>query len=497
MLARITAATVFLIAAQFLVSDADAQQAPPRSQPAASPPSTEAPPPTSRDDDIAGLREQLRALQADDEARALKADEELRALKAEVEAQSAARKDPPPPPPKPLGYEPVWPWILPSEGVSGYAYVQGQYETHQDSQDQLSANGTLLNKDRFSIRRARAALLGEWKYAALALELDANTTNGPQVDLRKAEASLQYRPDRSAPPIVMATLGLFDAPFGYELDESAKTRLFMERTTASQAFFPGEPDLGFRLAGAIGFFRWTMAAMNGQPLNTPYVYQDPSASKDVFFRFGVDTHPLSELQVAGGLSAINGEGFHAGSTASGSSLQWHDVNEDGVVEASELVGVPAQAATSSQLFRHWAVGADLRMNYKWWLGVTKIYGELVVAQNFDRGLYVADPIATGLDTRELGFYAAAVQEVTQWGAIGLRYDYYNPNSNAFDKRGGSLIPFSEAITTISPMAALLLPDRARLVVQYDGIKNAYARSALGVPTNLADNVVTVRLQVQL
>jgi hypothetical protein len=47
------------------------------------------------------------------------------------------------------------------------------------------------------------------------------------------------------------------------------------------------------------------------------------------------------------------------------------------------------------------------------------------------------------------------------------------------------------------MAALVLPDRARLVIQYDAIHNAYARNALGVPTNLQDNVLTLRFQVQL
>jgi hypothetical protein len=47
------------------------------------------------------------------------------------------------------------------------------------------------------------------------------------------------------------------------------------------------------------------------------------------------------------------------------------------------------------------------------------------------------------------------------------------------------------------MAALVLRDRARLVVQYDIIRNAYARTTTGVPTSLADNVFTVRLQVEL
>jgi hypothetical protein len=428
--------------------------------------------------------------------------EEVRALRVEVEAQKTKKPDEAvlmPPPEKPLGYETVWPWILPPEGISTYAYVQSQYETHQDSQSQLSASGTSLEKDRFSIRRARAALIGEWEFAAMVLELDANTTNGPQVDLRKAEASLQYRPDRKAPPIVMATIGLFDTPFGYELDESPRQRFFMERTTASQALFPGEPDLGFRLAGAASFFRWTLAAQNGVPLGqaSPYVEQDPTGTEDVYFRFGADTHPLSDLQVAGDVSAMRGVGFHPGSTPTGPSLEWQDIDQSGTVPLSSLVGVEAQSGTPSQNFTRWAVGADLRMSYRWWLGVTKIYGEFVVAQNLDRGLYVADPVASGIDTRELGFYGALVQEVTKWGAVGLRYDFYDPNSNAFDKRGGNLIPFSEAITTISPMAALVLPDRARLVIQYDAIHNAYARSALGVPANLQDNVLTLRFQVQL
>jgi hypothetical protein len=44
---------------------------------------------------------------------------------------------------------------------------------------------------------------------------------------------------------------------------------------------------------------------------------------------------------------------------------------------------------------------------------------------------------------------------------------------------------------------LQLPDRARLVFQYDYTRNNLARDALGIPTNLRSNAWTVRLQVQL
>jgi Phosphate-selective porin O and P len=429
--------------------------------------------------------------------------EEVRALRAEVESARkpapAEEKPPEAPPPRPLGYEGFWPWAVPAEGIHLGGYLQSQFETHQDSQDQLNQGGAVLNRDRVSIRRARVNLTGEWQYAAIALELDANTTNGPQVDLRKAEASLQYRPDRSKPAVLMATVGQFDTPFGYELVESPRTRWFLERSSLSRAFWPGEPDLGFRFAGALGFFRWTIATINGEPLgeSTPYSLQDPNAAKDVVVRLGVDVPAREDVQIAGGISAIRGKGFHAGTDATKSSVTWSDINGDGVIEPIELQPIIGRAATPSQSFDRWAVGADLRLNIHSWLGTTKIYGEFVVAENMDRALYPADPVSTGLDQRELGFYAGILQEITPYGVIGFRYDYYDPNSDVLDNRRGRLLPFSAAVTTYAPLIGVAIPDRARLLVEYDIIKDAFARDPTGVPADLKNNTWTLRLQVQL
>jgi hypothetical protein len=427
--------------------------------------------------------------------------DEVKALRAELETTKAS---PPPepkraPPTRPLGSEAFWPWVMPADGLSVGAYLQSQYESHQDSQDQLAQGGALLNKDRFLVRRARVSLLGDWEYAAIAVELDANTTSGPQVDLRKAEASLQYRPDRTKPPMIMATVGQFDTPFGYELVESPRTRWFMERSVASQAFWPGEPDLGVRLAGALEFFRWTIAAVNGEPLGekSAFALQDPNSAKDVIFRFGFDTLAREDFHVAGGISALRGRGFSPGTDATKSGLQWQDLNDDGVIENIELTPVPAGVATPSQNFDRWAVGADLRAQYKSAAGVTKLYGELLLGSNMDRNQYFANPILAKIDQRELGFYVGVTQDIGPYGLLGFRFDYYDPNSNAFDKRQGLLLPFSEAIKTASPLVGVQLPDRAKLVFQYDIVRNALARTALGVPTDLKSNVWTVRLQVQL
>jgi hypothetical protein len=202
-----------------------------------------------------------------------------------------------------------------------------------------------------------------------------------------------------------------------------------------------------------------------------------------------------DLHLAGDVSAIRGTGFAPGTVASSPQAQWSDANGAGAVQLIQFNALEAQTAKPSLPFDRWAAGADVRGDFRTPLGVTTVYAEFVLAANMDRGLYVANPTVTGADERELGWYVAITQDVTPWAEVGFRYDYYNPNLDSTDSRGGSVIPYSEAITTASPLVALHLPDRARLIFQYDAIKNALGRTIAGVPTNLADNVATLRLQV--
>jgi hypothetical protein len=380
------------------------------------------------------------------------------------------------------------------------AYLQSQYERHQDSEDQLRPGGVLMNRDRFVVRRGRVRLNGDWAYAGLFVEVDGNTVSGPRFGLLHAEASLHYFDDDSGVPLINFAVGLFDTPFGYELIESPRVRPFMERSTASRALFPTEPDVGARLNGGLGFFRWSVALLNGQPidLKLPYPGQSPIQAKDILFRAGIDTPAGPDLRIAGGVSVLNGKGFSPGQDAGKSIIQWRDINENGSIDGiTELEGSTGAAATPSQTFSHWALGADLELRYESALGATNFHGEIVAANNLDRGLYVADPILLGTNTRELGFAVALTQDITEYGIAGIRYDYYDPNSDALFKRQGQLFPYSLVVQTLSPVIALVLPGRARLLAEYDFIWNAFGRDSRGVPTRLKDDVLTVRLQVEL
>src|SRR5262249_27987176 len=117
--------------------------------------------------------------------------------------------------------------------------------------------------------------------------------------------------------------------------------------------------------------------------------------------------------------------------------------------------------------------------------------------NLDRGLFVANPTVGGKDTRELGYYILATQEITPYGAVGFRTDYYNPNADFLGYQSGKLIPASQRVRTYSPLVALMIPGKARLAFQYDFIRDYYGRDAGGLPNALATDAWPLRLQGEL
>jgi hypothetical protein len=384
-------------------------------------------------------------------------------------------------------------------GLRITGYVQADVAFRQSSEDQINTStGDPLNEDRFSIRRARLKTTLDRTYVAGVLEFDGNTVRGPTARIANAEASIKLplSVGEGAPPLLMATIGLFKIPFGFEIVESDRDRLFLERSTTERALFPGEYDLGARLQGGWRFLRYSLAAQNGEPIGErSFPSRDPNHQKDWVGRLGVDGGE-GPVSIAAGFSALYGTGLHKGAAATKPSIQWTDSNEDGVIDSNELRATPGRAAEPSINFPRHALGADLRIAVRaLGLGNTTAYGELYYARDLDRAILPADPTgavdAVGRSYRELGWYVALMQDLGDHATVGARYDYYNPDRDARDNQVGMVVPNDPSYSTLSLVAALRSPE-GRLIAQYDINRNHLGRAPSGLPTNLKDNAFTIR-----
>jgi hypothetical protein len=384
-------------------------------------------------------------------------------------------------------------------GVSLTGYLQSDLVFRQSSESQLNpTSGVPLNEDRFLIRRARLMLDMDRRYGEGGLELDANTVNGPVMRLLGARASIKL-PGRESgdAPLLMASIGSFRAPFGLEVLQSDVDRPFMERSTASRAFFPTEFDLGARLQGAWRFVRYAVAVMNGEPMGErSFPALDPNHQKDVLGRVGVNTGPSPTVSVAGGLSGLYGTGFSSGQLASKGAIGWVDNNGNGVLDASEVRGTAGTSASPSRNFERFALGADVHVAAALVPGwTTTIDAEFSWAKNLDRGIQPANPFVLSQDAREIGYYAALTQALGRHVLVGVRYDFYNPDRDRYVLTAGDKVPSNLDYSTWAFMAALVAPW-GRLMVQYDLNRNHLGLSNGGTPGNLADNAFTLRGEVR-
>ncbi len=403
---------------------------------------------------------------------------QIEALRVDLDAEKRAREHP-------------------AVRLSGFVQVDWIAHNQASVNEINDANGTLLNQDRVTLRRGHVRADAEQGAISGALEIDANTTDGPQVRPIDAEVSVAWpeRRDESLPSLV-ATAGLMRIPFGFEVQELDWVRPFLERATVLQALFPGEFDLGLRLKARYRFVDWALALMNGNPIGSKvFPDVDPVHQKDLVGRIGVDVAILPGVRLQAGVSAESGTGFHAGTPTTKDVITWQDANGDGVVQPNEITVIPGSAATPSQIFRRFALGGDVRLAIDVpVLGELALRCEVVRASNLDRGLEVADPVGAGHDLREVGWYIGATQEITPWAAIGGRYDRYNPDADESAQRGVAVVPVDRSYGTLA-ILGMLRRGPQRLLVEYDVNTNPLGISAGGAPSRLADNALTLRAQL--
>ena len=210
----------------------------------------------------------------------------------------------------------------------------------------------------------------------------------------------------------------------------------------------------------------------------------------------MDSTVAAKVHVSAGVSSLRGTGFHPGTSATKDVLFWRDQNEDGIVQLSEIQVIPGRAATPSQNFSRFAVGADSRISLAVpRLGNSVLFAEVVWASNLDRALMPADPIASGRDLREFGWLVGAGQEFTSWAAFGVRYDFYNPDVDAYRQTPTVIVPKDVSFGTWTFTLSFGGFARNRLTLEYQHNRNALGVASDGSPTTLAADTLILRGQM--
>jgi hypothetical protein len=365
----------------------------------------------------------------------------------------------------------------------------------QASVDELDpSTGAPLNEERVLIRRGRLRAEAHRDALSATLELDGNTLGGPTARIIGAQVGWAYTLDDQ--PLLVVTAGLFKIPFGVEVPASERDKAFLEPPSVSRALFPGNYDAGAMVQGRYGLARWSLAIMNGAPVDdAQWRGKDPTSSYDFVGRLGAEIAGPRGLRIEAGVSALSGTGLSPGTPPTKDGIQWVDDNQNGRVDPTEIQIVPGSPGEPSQPFARNALGADVQIH---WclraLGTGAGFFEGAIATNLDRGLVYADPVSASRDLRQLGFALGAVQNLGAHAQIGARYDRYDADRDAMDRAGVDLVNVHKIFSTLAVMASARWDD-ARFIVEYDHERNPFGRGDGGAPITRADDRVTLRAQV--
>jgi hypothetical protein len=389
------------------------------------------------------------------------------------------------------------------QSLSFTGYLQMQYQ-HAASQGISSYNGGDFQKNsdsRFMIRRGRFRLDYERRTAEgfyrynFALQFDG-TEKGVNIrDMfgRIYENKWNY---------FVATAGVFNRPFSYELNLSSSLRESPERGRMSQILMKTERDIGFMISfepqdksKKIYPLKVDAGFFNGQGLAGSGEFD---SFKDFITRASIrKTKIAKNLYLSGGISYLNG-GF-----ANGSEIFYRTAETPG----GDYVFVPDKSAQnigkkSPRIY----YGADIQLSWENSVGKTELRGEFISGtQSATYNTSVTPgipPVNKALDADSIfirnfnGAYFYLNQTFLKKHQIFLKYDWYDPNI----KIKGSEItasanfgPSDVRYDTFGAGYIFYLNDNLKFVLYYDHPLNEKS-GIKGLTADQTDDTYTFRVQ---
>ena len=378
--------------------------------------------------------------------------------------------------------------------VSGY--LQTQFQTAETAGQNPFAGGNFPAnvKQRFSVRRGR-----------LKANYDNDITQFViQTDITQAGVVVKDAYAQFTEPWLKTfalTGGIFNRPFGFEIEYSSSNRESPERSRLFQTLFPGERDLGAKLtitpqSKELSFLKLDLGLLNG----TGPTANDFDSHKDFIGHLTMQ-FPLPQH----GFALDIGGSTYLGGVREAGSVVYKNVGvlpngAKGFLKDSSTANIGAAADRNY-------FGVDAQLYYDLpILGGLTLRGEYITGKQTGTFSSTTSPTAQPSEIVMRNFngaYFYYIQNIGLSQQFVLKYDFYDPNTDAdvtnIGAPGSNFSTGDIKFSTLGIGWVYHWDANIKLIAYYDIVKNEKIHPLASgnlVPfrSDLKDNVLTLRVQ---
>lgn len=366
---------------------------------------------------------------------------------------------------------------------SGYFQSQWQYGQEDASLKVGAPNTDTADFNRFGIRRGRVKLSYEKDFLSGVFQIDL-TEKGVGIK----DAYIQLKAKQVGESCFRA--GLFNRPFGQEIEHSSSSRESPERSTIFQTLFPEERDLGMMITlRANNSSAWHFLKLNVGLFAGNGIKSNIKNKKDFIGHLSANHHIHPNILLTGGVSYYLGGVFQGTEKVFKMEDKGFVLNED--------------PNNKGNLAKREYFGLDVKLRTELPFGKMTLTGEYLFgtqpgAETGSKSPNSATIISSDTYIREFqGGYVTLTQNIGDSPfATVLKYDWYNPNTAVSGNEIGLNHTGKGDLTSQNYGAGLLweIQNNVRLSAYFDFIKNEKTDHLIGYEKDKKDNVFTMRLQ---
>lgn len=387
--------------------------------------------------------------------------------------------------------------------VSGWIQAQLQFADSSGQQSFEGGNFAPNVDKRFMIRRGRIRFAYTHQNSDYVLQINL-TERGINLTDFFAKVTDPWT------KWVALQVGLFNRPFGFEVQQSSADRETPERSRFTQVLLPNERDMGamlvveapkksalYGLKVTGGFFNGTGIPSNGDYYTKPFV-NDFDVFKDFMGRMSYNK-ALKEDKVKFGL----GLSHYNGAVRQFNNIVYQKIQKDSTGTEHWVAEDSTKNVLRGKGAKRIYYGADAQFSVKSVIGTTTIRAEYAFGVQPGTSATSTSPAfepKTATYIRSVsGYYVYFVQRIMKSKhEIAVKYSVYDPNTkiagNTIGKAGSGFNATDLQYTELGFAYVNYFNDNIKFMLYYNLVTNETSKNLFGYRKDLKDNVFTLRMQ---